>query len=190
VGNAIEVVDTAIHNLFSYLANNSLLASTNVIIVSDHGMTALSDSRVIYIDDCINMTAVRVCIIIYSFFFPYFFFSPFFFSPFFLQSETNLQKIVDMTPNCFILPNDPAIIPKLLSNLTECRATYPNLTSYLKEDIPAHYFFSDNRRITPILAIADLGWSITTRPSRTRYTGTGSHGYDNRYLFSYFSVVL
>lgn len=62
VADSITVVDTAIGNLISYLGNSSQLESTNIIIISDHGMTALSDSRVIYLDDCINLNIVRVCL--------------------------------------------------------------------------------------------------------------------------------
>lgn len=93
-----------------------------------------------------------------------------------------------MTPISYILPNNMSMIPALLANLTSCKMRYPNLTSYLKADIPAYYHYNTNRRITPIVAIADLGWSITTRSSRSRFTGTGSHGYDNRYASFYHST--
>ena len=44
--------------------------------------------------------------------------------------------------------------------------------------------YRDNRRITPIVGVADLGWSITTssyfNQNPNNFNG-GSHGYDNRF---------
>ena len=57
-----------------------------------------------------------------------------------------------------------------------------HLTVYLKQDIPARFHFNANPRITPIVAIADEGWTITTR-ARFANADTvgdrGAHGYDN-----------
>jgi predicted AlkP superfamily pyrophosphatase or phosphodiesterase len=59
---------------------------------------------------------------------------------------------------------------------------HPHLSVYLKEEVPERYHFRDNLRIPPIIAVADEGWSITTRgyyDSRPNaYTGA-THGYDN-----------
>jgi len=39
------------------------------------------------------------------------------------------------------------------------------------------YHLANNRRVTPIVAIADLGWSISTHGKD--WTLKGNHGYDN-----------
>jgi predicted AlkP superfamily pyrophosphatase or phosphodiesterase len=59
---------------------------------------------------------------------------------------------------------------------------HPNLHVFLKEEIPEKYHFRNNPRIPPIVAIADEGWSVSTRGimkslSRTFSSG-GAHGYD------------
>jgi ectonucleotide pyrophosphatase/phosphodiesterase family protein 5 len=48
---------------------------------------------------------------------------------------------------------------------------------YRKSEIPERWNFRNNRRIAPIIAVADDGWTIATRTSR-RVSG-GNHGYDN-----------
>lgn len=56
----------------------------------------------------------------------------------------------------------------------------PHVTVYKKEHIPLEYHYSKNRRIPPILAVADLGWSIAVNKS-IKVTGKGNHGYSNKY---------
>ena len=59
---------------------------------------------------------------------------------------------------------------------------HPHLTVYRKRDIPERLHYRHHRRIAPIIAIADEGWSIARRGAfnrrSRRYTG-GTHGYDN-----------
>lgn len=54
----------------------------------------------------------------------------------------------------------------------------PHLSAWLREDVPARLHFSNHRRITPVVAVADEGWVISA--NRTwRASGGGRHGYDN-----------
>jgi ectonucleotide pyrophosphatase/phosphodiesterase family member 5 len=54
---------------------------------------------------------------------------------------------------------------------------------YLKEELPSYYHYSDNAFITPIVLIADLGWSLETNKDEKKiYEGKGNHGYDNNEL--------
>ncbi len=59
----------------------------------------------------------------------------------------------------------------------------PHLTVYRKENVPEVFHFADHPRVPPIIAIADEGWSITTRgyyaENPERFDG-GGHGYDHR----------
>ncbi len=59
---------------------------------------------------------------------------------------------------------------------------HPNLTAYLREDVPERFHFKNNARVPPVIAIADEGWSITTRSyfdlNRDGFRGH-THGYDN-----------
>ncbi|MEO8233088.1 MAG: nucleotide pyrophosphatase/phosphodiesterase family protein, partial [Ignavibacteriota bacterium] len=54
VNQSIEMEDSLIGKIFSGLKRLNLLDSTNVIIVSDHGMTELSKDRVINIDELLK----------------------------------------------------------------------------------------------------------------------------------------
>jgi predicted AlkP superfamily pyrophosphatase or phosphodiesterase len=59
----------------------------------------------------------------------------------------------------------------------------PHLAVYRKADLPARWHFRDHPRVTPIVAVAEEGWSISTRDNFDRNKGFGmggNHGYDNR----------
>ena len=63
------------------------------------------------------------------------------------------------------------------------QGAHPRLQVYRREAIPARYRFGSHPRITPIVAIADDGWSIVARGSRPREVAVGTvrggaHGYD------------
>jgi hypothetical protein len=53
---------------------------------------------------------------------------------------------------------------------------------YLRNDIPERYQYRNNRRIAPILAVPDVGWSFVTHKEydgSKDYHPKGIHGYDN-----------
>lgn len=54
----------------------------------------------------------------------------------------------------------------------------PHMTAYLKEDLPARFHYSDNRRIPPVILIPEEGWLITTRARAAHPAPLGSHGFD------------
>jgi len=95
----------------------------------------------------------------------------------FLDDYINLSDVyvVDWSPNTFLIPNNASQIYESLQEVN-------NLTVWYKQDIPTNYHLADNRRVTPIFALADLGWSIASHAefNRTpwRFNG-GNHGYDN-----------
>jgi predicted AlkP superfamily pyrophosphatase or phosphodiesterase len=54
----------------------------------------------------------------------------------------------------------------------------PHVQAWLKDSVPARLHFRNNRRITPVVALAETGWMINVgRPTRNRNLGT--HGFDN-----------
>ena len=54
----------------------------------------------------------------------------------------------------------------------------PHVQAWLKDSVPARFHFRDNRRITPVVALAETGWMINVgKPTRNRNLGT--HGFDN-----------
>jgi predicted AlkP superfamily pyrophosphatase or phosphodiesterase len=67
-------------------------------------------------------------------------------------------------------------------SLVEVLDAHPQVDAYTKEDIPDRFHIADHRRTPPIMAVADEGWTFSTREryveNPARYNG-GSHGYDN-----------
>ncbi len=63
------------------------------------------------------------------------------------------------------------------------KGAHPRMSAYRKGDIPARLHYRNNRRVAPIVLVADDGWIITSRGAqsywRNRENG-GNHGYDNR----------
>ncbi len=61
------------------------------------------------------------------------------------------------------------------------RTAHPRMQVYRKGEVPARFRFNEHPRITPLIAIADEGWTITTRPAAKRSGPPrgGAHGYDN-----------
>jgi predicted AlkP superfamily pyrophosphatase or phosphodiesterase len=54
----------------------------------------------------------------------------------------------------------------------------PHVSAWLKADVPERLHYNEGRRITPIVAVADDGWTIAIHGSRRGPAG-GAHGYDN-----------
>ncbi len=145
VRQAIMQMDSLVGMLVDSLKAMNIFEKTNLMIVSDHGMTQLSPDRVILLDDYISLDSIEV---------------------------------VDWSPVLAIRPTlmDTETIYRRLKN------AHPHLHIYKKAEIPERFHYRNNRRIMPIIGIADEGWSITSRAyferNRERYTG-GNHGYDN-----------
>jgi predicted AlkP superfamily pyrophosphatase or phosphodiesterase len=60
VVSALRAVDKAVGRLLTGLEKRGLLEQTNIIVVSDHGMTPISPDRVIFLDDYIDGSLVEV----------------------------------------------------------------------------------------------------------------------------------
>ncbi|XP_006815153.1 ectonucleotide pyrophosphatase/phosphodiesterase family member 5-like [Saccoglossus kowalevskii] len=98
-----------------------------------------------------------------------------------LENYINLDlfEVVDDTPVAAIRPFDNKNIVTIYNALHD---KHPNLTVYLKEDIPEKFHYQKNSRIMPIILVADEGWSIaSTKAEYMNSTQHGGHGYDNRY---------
>ena len=57
---ALRAVDRSLGRLLAGLEKRDALADTNIIVVSDHGMTPISPERVIYLDDYLDGSAAEV----------------------------------------------------------------------------------------------------------------------------------
>lgn len=143
---AIARVDSAIGAIVDGIAALGLTEQVNVVIVADHGMTLVDRTRVIVLDDYLDLSTVDV---------------------------------VDWTPVAAIAPKsgDEERVYAALNG------KHPHLKVYRKGSVPARWHFNAHPRITPIVAVADEGWVITSRAMRARseengWSGGGAHGYD------------
>lgn len=77
------------------------------------------------------------------------------------------------------------IIPKTGHTEYVMRAlsgAHPHLQVYRKGDLPARLHYNSGAHVTPVVAIADEGWSIVRRATIGQYVAGrtyGAHGYDN-----------
>jgi len=58
----------------------------------------------------------------------------------------------------------------------------PHLTVYTPDTVPQRLHYSGNPRITPVIAVADVGWTITSHDYVAKHPDKkygGDHGYDN-----------
>jgi len=97
----------------------------------------------------------------------------------FLDDYINLSDVtmVGWSPIAAIIPNE-GLEESIYQSLVDA---HPRFSVYKKGETPEHLHYRNHRRITPIIGIADEGWSISTRSYYTNnpeaYTG-GTHGYD------------
>ncbi len=87
--------------------------------------------------------------------------------------------VVDWSPVAAIVPHadEEARVYEAL------RGAHPHLTVWRKGEVPARLHYNDHPRITPIIALADEGWTIASRAQVARMDATGwthggAHGYD------------
>lgn len=89
--------------------------------------------------------------------------------------DSTLVRIIDWSPVAHLLPHqgkETEVYEKLVN-------AHPNLRVYRKSEIPERWHYRKHRRIMPIIAVADEGWTIASRRSSRRRESGGDHGYDN-----------
>ncbi|HYE23903.1 MAG TPA: ectonucleotide pyrophosphatase/phosphodiesterase [Clostridia bacterium] len=90
--------------------------------------------------------------------------------------DLNSVEIADWNPVLAISPKKGSA-RRLAATLN----AIPHVRAYVARDAPKRWHYSGNRRITPVIAVADEGWSIVTRKQLAeglRHSG-GNHGFDN-----------
>eukprot|EP00005_Dracoamoeba_jomungandri_P002981 CAMPEP_0174257336 /NCGR_PEP_ID=MMETSP0439-20130205/6488_1 /TAXON_ID=0 /ORGANISM="Stereomyxa ramosa, Strain Chinc5" /LENGTH=301 /DNA_ID=CAMNT_0015340379 /DNA_START=422 /DNA_END=1327 /DNA_ORIENTATION=+ len=143
---SLEEMDQLLGTIVDGLEKRKLSDVVDVILVSDHGMTEVSTSRVIVLEDYVDLNEITIIDT-----------SPIL--SFFPKNESNLQAIIDALN------------------------TSPFITVYKKSEIPSQFHYSNNRRITELIGIAELGWSIALTHEQVEqhpnWFEGGSHGYNN-----------
>jgi predicted AlkP superfamily pyrophosphatase or phosphodiesterase len=70
---------------------------------------------------------------------------------------------------------------KLEAVYGKLKGASPHFAAYRKAEVPARFHYNSNPRITPLVLIAEEGWTITTRARfAVRPPRGGAHGYDNQ----------
>jgi predicted AlkP superfamily pyrophosphatase or phosphodiesterase len=143
--SAIAQVDSAVGAIVDGIASLGASDGVDVIVVSDHGMTAVSSERTIALDEYVSMDSLDVG---------------------------------DWNPIATIIPK-PGHADYVFRSLEHAN---PHLHVYRKGELPARLHYNSGDRVTPIVAIADEGWSVGTRAELAKMKSgqvTGAHGYDN-----------
>lgn len=92
--------------------------------------------------------------------------------------EAGTYRVIDLNPVALIAPAEGRE-EEVLARLRQA----PHLQVYRKSEVPERWHFREHHRITPVVAVADEGWTIATRAMVDRNPGVGNggtHGYDNR----------
>ncbi|MEO7218811.1 MAG: ectonucleotide pyrophosphatase/phosphodiesterase [Gemmatimonadaceae bacterium] len=87
--------------------------------------------------------------------------------------DTASIRITSLSPDLMITPRD-GDAAALLAKIKKL----PHVSAWLKADVPERLHYNEGRRITPVVAVADDGWTIAIHGGR-RGPGGGAHGYDN-----------
>ena len=140
---AIARVDSTVGRLLAGLGARGIRA--NVVVVSDHGMAALSSDRVVFLDDA---------------------------DPAFADHTERV-----LWGATTLLWPTPGTIDSLEARLS----TLDHVSVYRREAVPERLHFRDSRRISPLVLVADDGWTLTTHAD-ARVPRGGTHGFDNANL--------
>ncbi|XP_044275159.1 ectonucleotide pyrophosphatase/phosphodiesterase family member 5 [Varanus komodoensis] len=90
-----------------------------------------------------------------------------------LYVDRDLYRMIDHSPVVSILPEEGKT-DEIYNALVNA---HPHMSVYKKEDILNRLHYRHNRRIQPIVAVADEGWEILQNKSDGFLLG--NHGYDN-----------
>lgn len=84
-------------------------------------------------------------------------------------------RVSDLNPVAGIWPTDVG-----RDRVLESLRLMPHVSVYAKEEIPERFHYRRHRRVPPVIAVADEGWTISlrTRFDPTRVRGM-NHGFDN-----------
>ena len=145
---AIQRLDNILGMLLSGLEEMKFLHKTNIIVISDHGMTSVDGKRLINIEKILS------------------------------GNQFNIQGYGPvMMLDC--MDEDKNLIYKKLQK------QQANFDVYLRENLPEFYHFSNHPFISPLILIANMGWTLVNNEIEAKLinrTIGGNHGYDNHHL--------
>ncbi|TVR34330.1 MAG: alkaline phosphatase family protein [Balneolaceae bacterium] len=143
VDEAVREMDDLLGHLLNQTEAVGLRESLNIILVSDHGMAELSEDKIIFLEDIIDLNDVDV---------------------------------IDWTPVAMLRPKEGKT-EEVYRALKEHEENY---SVFLKDEMPERFRFSNHYRIPEIIMMADMSYTITSRPFfEQRGIIAATHGYDN-----------
>ncbi|KAG2194458.1 hypothetical protein INT47_003826 [Mucor saturninus] len=147
--------DEAIGYFLKELERRNLEGHVHTVIVSDHGMTETRDSKLIYYDDILSPELLAHV------------------------GDREALPLLDLRPNAKAPVDTVSKIYRALQNYTVTEEE-PHFKVYLREDVPDRYHYRNSTRITPIVAIPEIGYSFVTHAQvEGGFRLGGNHGYDN-----------
>jgi ectonucleotide pyrophosphatase/phosphodiesterase family protein 5 len=144
----LEVIDREFDRLFRIMQGKDLLDKTNIIILSDHGMTNLTADPFIVINldaDVLEENTIKIMISDTI-------------AHFFVKQEGRRRGTSSD------VPDREMIIMNHLRNLKESRGHFQ---VFLKKDIPERWHYRDSPRIGDIILVADPGYYLV--PHKVRH---------------------
>jgi predicted AlkP superfamily pyrophosphatase or phosphodiesterase len=136
VRSTIAEVDAMLGKLFAGLESRNLSDIVNIVIVSDHGMATTDTSRLIQLEDLVDVSLIE-----HIDGWPLNGLRPF------DSSDENLQKLYDDLHAKSVSP--------------EYKGKFE---VYLRDkNMPARYHFSNNPRIAPLWIVPTTGWAMVTK---------------------------
>ncbi|WP_421857289.1 ectonucleotide pyrophosphatase/phosphodiesterase [Oceanicaulis sp.] len=155
VAEAVAEVDGYVGQLVEGLRARGLLETTNIIIVSDHGMAQLSEDRIVAVDDWIDFDRV--------------------YSP---HMEGRWGAGAQPYIFLFSEDGDQAAIDEAYDAINA--SGNDHVVAYKAGEMPDHYRLDHPTRGPDLLVVAEAGWSLVA-PSleqSPRRILPGNHGYD------------
>ncbi len=146
VGEAVAYVDRLIGRLLDGLEERGLSNTTDVLVVSDHGMAAVAPDRFVDLEALLDPV------------------------------ETQMRT-AGSSPLVLAWPD-----PDRVEATRDALDASPHLRAWTRDQVPERLHFQDSDRVPPVLAVADLGWSVGdhgTLEKLQRAEVRGAHGYDN-----------
>lgn len=153
-GEAVARVDSLVGTLVDGLEARGLLERTNIIIVSDHGMSPTSTDRVIMLDELADLSGLYM---------------PDFLGPFGAGLEPYAHTY-----------GDEAVVERVYTALN---GAHEHLSVYRRQDVPEHYHIDHPTRGPDLFIVGDPGWhvSLSSANLENPYLAglQGNHGFDN-----------
>lgn len=153
---AAATIDTLLGRLTDGIATRGLAASTNMVVVSDHGMAETHPDRVVILDDLLDLSDVDVI-------------------------ETGPSVL--LRPNGSAASSPAALARWARATFAAVTGKHPRLRIYEGLALPARFRAGRSARLAPLIGLADEGWVVQTRAQRDRWIANGGgtrgeHGFD------------